>query len=399
MALTEKGYRRKTYAEILQERIDLAKELFGDDINTEENTPLGKFIRIGAYGQGTVEEEAESIYYSIFPNTASGISLDRLCAFVGITRNVPTRSEYQIKIFGTVGTEVPIGFKVGTESGINFTTVSRVTLAHIEEENDTFDGAYVDVQCTITGENGNVAANEINVITEPQAGVDSIIGIKSLISASDEESDYDLRKRFNNAKEGLGSCTEASIIAALVRIPTVTSASVAVNETNETDSAGRPPHSFECYVSGGENYHQQIAETIFEKKPIGIKTHGTVSVDVDYGATSPYTVLFSHVEAIPVFVKITIVTTSAFGGATGNDAIKQKLENYINSLGIGNPVITSSLYGKIHSVAGVKDVTLLQVTKETDASGNPINWSTANIDVSSYQNCKFQQVEINGEVV
>ena len=47
--LSEKGYHRPTYEEILADKIQTAKELFGEDIDTGGQTALGKFIRIGAY--------------------------------------------------------------------------------------------------------------------------------------------------------------------------------------------------------------------------------------------------------------------------------------------------------------------------------------------------------------
>ena len=47
MVLTEKGYNRPTYSDILDEQIERAKVPFGEDID-DEKTPLGKYIRINA---------------------------------------------------------------------------------------------------------------------------------------------------------------------------------------------------------------------------------------------------------------------------------------------------------------------------------------------------------------
>ena len=49
MPLTSKGFERLTYDEIVNKIIQKAKELFGEDIDTSELTPLGKFIRINAF--------------------------------------------------------------------------------------------------------------------------------------------------------------------------------------------------------------------------------------------------------------------------------------------------------------------------------------------------------------
>ena len=60
--LTTQGYERPTYDDILDNLILKAQELFGEDIETNEQTPLGKFLRIIAYYRAQAEEEAEAIY-------------------------------------------------------------------------------------------------------------------------------------------------------------------------------------------------------------------------------------------------------------------------------------------------------------------------------------------------
>ena len=78
-ALTEKGFKRPIFSELLETQIQKAKELFGEDIETDEKTPLGKFIRITVYDLARAYEDLEGIFYARFPNTARGTSLDRLC--------------------------------------------------------------------------------------------------------------------------------------------------------------------------------------------------------------------------------------------------------------------------------------------------------------------------------
>lgn len=381
MPITENGFTRRTFDEILNDKIAKAKELFGEDIETSELTPLGKFIRINAYDQALTEEEAELIYYSIFPNTAMGTSLDRLCVFAGIQRNTATKSQYIVTLTGSAGETIPSGFLVGTDSGINYSTMEDVTIS----ESGTVEVA---VECVENGEIGNVVVQAINTIVNPSADVESVIGKSLIFKGEETESDYELRKRFNEAKEGLGSCNEVAIKAALLRVPTVTHAGIIINETDETDEAGRPPRSFECYVNGGNDYHEEIAEAIFEKKPLGIKTYGTVAQEhIDEGGYT-HIVNFSHTTNAPVYVRIAIKTSVEFEGNAGKREIKQNLETYIDNVGIGNPVIQSSLYGQIHKVTGVQEVTELLLS--TDGS----SWSTQNITVDAYENCVCMEVQI-----
>lgn len=386
MALTETGFKRRTFAEILDDKIEKCKELFGDDINTEENTPLGKFIRINAYDQSITEEEAEKIYYSIFPNTAVGTSLDRLCVFAGISRNPATASRYVVKATGTENTVIPQGFLVSTESGVEFATIQDYTIG----SDGTVD---MTVECTQSGDIGNVNFAEINLIVNPVADVEKAVGVSLITKGDEAESDYELRQRFSSAKEGLGLCNEVSIRAAVMRIPTVKSAGIIVNETDQTDSKGLPPRSFECYVYGGENYEDEIANAIYEKKPLGIKTHGTITKSVTDIGGHTHTIKFSHTTTKTVYVQIVLTTSSEFEGTNGYSEIKDNVENYIDSLGVGKSVYLSSLYGQIHQVTGITEV------KELKLSTDGVTYSSSNITAEEDEICQCAQVKINGGVI
>lgn len=382
MPLTAKGFERLSYNDIVNKKIQRAKELFGEDIDTSELTPLGKFIRINAYDLAEAEEEAEYIYYSIFPNTARGVSLDRLCTFVGITRNPATAAEHKVKVTGTSGYVVPIGFLVGTVSGISFYNILDTEIVDGECE--------ITVDCTQTGTEGNVDSTTITQVVNPVAEVTAVQGIEQITQGSDDESDYELRQRFEEAREGAGACTEAAIRAALMRVPTVTSAGVIVNDTTETDSSGRPPFSFECFVNGGENYHSEIAETIYDKKPIGIKTYGSVSETIVDEGGYEHTINFSHTTKVNVKVSIKIRTDSTFEGDSGKTEIADNLKTYIDNLGVGESVILSSLYGKIHAVSGVEEVTELKLAKGSES------FAAQNIEVDEWEivNCESVSVEV-----
>ena len=381
MPLTEYGFVRRTFDEILAAKIAKAKELFGEDIETSELTPLGKYIRINAYDQALTEEEAELIYYSIFPNTAFGTSLDRLCVFAGIRRNPATCSQFTVTVTGTEGAIVPQGFIVGTETEITYTNKAEATIG----EYGTVD---ITVECDYSGEIGNVLPAEIKTIRNPVADIDSVIGKEMIVKGQETESDYELRKRFVAAAEGLGSCNEDAIIAALLRIPTVTHAGMIKNETDETDSEGRPARSFECFVSGGENYHKEIAETIFSKKAIGIKTFGTIAQEITDNGGYTHTINFSHTKNVNVYVRVAVDTNAEFEGAKGKENIKNNIETYIDGIAIGGSVVPSSLYGKIHSVTGVVEVTELLL------STNGTSWNTNKITVNQNESCVCYQVEI-----
>lgn len=360
MAITETGYHRSTYEELLTEFTLKAKELFGEDIDTSDQSPLGKIIKMMAYYRAKDHEDAEYIYFARFPNTTNGMNLDRLCPIVGLSRNVAIPARYQVTVTGEEGTTIPVGFLVSTESDIEYYNIMEATIAAGETT------CTITVECTVAGIIGNVVASDIKEIVNPEAGIDSVVGTAVVSLGADEESDYELRNRITAAGEGSGTGNVASIRSSLLKVPTVTSAFVYENDTDEVDSIGIPPHSIACYVAGGTGYTQQIGDAIFSTKAAGIATHGNITVTVLDDGGYPHTVKYNTMEIVPVTVAISIVTTVDFEGEVGIAKIKENVTNYINSLSFGNDVILSQLYGYIYSVNGVAKVTSITLNGGTN---------------------------------
>ena len=373
MGLTVQGYHRPTYDEILATKIQKAKDLFGENIETDEKTPLGKFIRIGAYDLAKAYEDIENVYYARFPNSATGTSLDRLCVFAGITRNPATQAIHKIKVYGEAETDIGIGELVVSSGEITFYSANEYTIP-------TSGSVEVEVECTEAGEIGNVKS--ITEIVNPTAEISHIEYIGISEAGEDEEPDVELRKRFSAAVEGAGSSNINAIRAALLRVPTVTSVGIIVNDTDATKD-GRPARSFECYVYGGVGYEQDIAEAIFDKCPIGIKTCSTsenpVTVTLNDDGGHEHTIYFSHTETVAVYVSMKIVTDAKFEGDEGIKQVKNAITTYIDSLGVGADVVLSTLYGHIHSVVGVVEV------KELKLSTDGTTYNAANITIGEYQ--------------
>ena len=383
MAVNERGYIRPSYDEILADRIALAKELFGQDIDTSEASTLGKFIRLAVQDLADAYEAQEVIYYSRFPHTATGQNLDRLMPFAGISRNAATAAEHEIEFTGTAGVEIPVGFLVGTTGDEEFYLVNPVTLG----EDGKGSGI---VQCTELGETGNVALGAITEIVNPSVDVSAIRHKAVETLGKETETDAELRKRFDKAIEGSGSGTSTSIRGAIMRISGVTGCLVVENSTGETVD-GRPPHSFEVFVYAPSTLDQEIAETIFSRKPLGIQAVGNVSVSVQDISGGSQTIKFSRVSETVVYIKATIKTDSNFE-TDGVEQIKDSLTGYINGLETGEDVVFTSLYRYIFGVTGVKDVTSLTISSDGK------NYSAANIAMDSSHVARVSAANIAIEV-
>ena len=82
--LTDAGFRRPTYAELLDALEYKARELFGSKANLTVRSPLGIFLRIFAWVLNLLFSTLEDVYNSRFVDTAVGASLLHLGRMIGI---------------------------------------------------------------------------------------------------------------------------------------------------------------------------------------------------------------------------------------------------------------------------------------------------------------------------
>ena len=371
---TDAGFNRPTYDELLGAQLLRAKELFGDDIETDEKTALGKFIRLQVYDLAIAYEALEGVYYANFPSTASGVSLDRLCVFKGIHRNSATCAVHKITLSAAAGTVIPEGFKFSTENGVEFVTHERITLSATAE---------ITVYAAEPGSGGNVANGAIAKIVNPENGIFEITNSLLVEAGADVESDYALRQRLTDTASQSGSGTADSIRSAVLAVDGVRGCQIIEDTTN---------HSFTCYVSAPTGKADDIAQAIFDKKPIGIvsspgaEDFGT-AIDVN---GESHQINFTFVDNTPIYIKIKVLVSSKFP-LNGIDEIKNNLIAKTEKLGIGDDVIFSALYSCIYAVEGVEEVTQLSIGVAADdvKMGN-ISISQSQIAVLSAGNIEVE---------
>ena len=82
--LTEKGFYRPTYVEILNALEYKARELFPDNVNLTVRSPIGIFLRIYAWMLNILFSIIEDVYNSRFIDTSVGTSLYNLGKSIGL---------------------------------------------------------------------------------------------------------------------------------------------------------------------------------------------------------------------------------------------------------------------------------------------------------------------------
>lgn len=365
--LNENGYYRPSYEDLLETYSERAKLLFGEDIDLEETSTIGKLIRMWAYSDADIYEDLENIYYSGFPHSARGQSLDRLLPFAGIYRNPATYTRRKICITGESGYVIEAGTVV-ISGDLNF---------DIEEDCVIGDEGVVEVVCICeeSGIIGNTAV--IDSMQEQVPEIEKVEDLGVVELGKDIESDQMSRMRFDESISGGGSGTYDAIKASIMRVEQVTSAYIIENDS-DIEKDGIPPRGFKCYVLAPDSQNQAIAEAIFDKKPVGIPCVGDISISVLDDGGIEHIVKFSHSVEVRVFAKIRIKTNAYFEN-NGIEQIKQNLNEYVYNLSNGEPVILSAMYSCIHSVSGVVETVSLQLSKNT------LEFNSSNIVTAPYE--------------
>lgn len=387
MVLTDKGFKRPTYEELLAAQERRAKELFGEDIDTSGESVLGKFIRIGVYDLAECYELLEDIYYARFPNSARGQSLDRLCTFAGVIRDPATAAKLKVEFKGTAGAAVPAAFMV-SGGGQTFYVDNDYAIG-----TDGTCEAYI--RCTQEGTAGNLMSGTELSILNPAPDLESVAFVAVDTYGRERENDTSLRIRFNESVAGSGSASVDALKGALSRVAFVDGVAIVENDTEETVD-GRPPHSFECYVLAPESQDQLVADAIFSKKPLGIKSVGEVAVQVLDEGNKPHTVRFSRTVKRSVYIRAKVLTNQFFE-TDGVAQMKDCLLEYINNLANGESVYLSGLYGCLHEVHGVVNVQSLQISSDGTAySGDNILIGDHEVARSTEEMLEIEIIEVMG---
>jgi hypothetical protein len=393
--LTDKGFYRPTYDELLEAQEARAKQLLGDDIDTSNLSVLGKYIRINVDDFDKLWQTLEQVYYARFPNTSSGVSLERLCVFAGITRNPATYAEHKIIIIGTKGATIEGGFLVSTQGQEKtFYTVDDCTIgndSYTDENGNTTEYGYVEVivRAEESGSESNVAVGSIRYVVNPSADVYEIEHTKIETPAEDLESDHKLRKRFSDTIAGTGATTMEALKAAILRVENVKDVYIEENDTNEVDPVtGVLPHSFECYVlvENKEEAKQPVAEAILSKKAAGISPTGKVEVLVPDSTGVKHVIRFTWTEEKKVRIRVTVNTNHLFP-VDGEDRIKQNITDLVLGLGNAETLYYTSLFGKIH-IDGVESVTNLELSENGGA------WVKTDIICEPHQVIRTDTIEV-----
>ena len=370
--LTDAGFRRPTYAELLDALEYKARELFGTEANLTVRSPLGIFLRIYAWILNLLFSTLEDVYNSRFIDTAVGSSLYNLGRAIGLRLLGAQKAVGYLTFTGEDNTIVPEGFLAETIVGTQYITVAQGVIK---------DGS-ITLPCTavISGPDGNTDANTITTITNPKSGITGVTNAAAFEGGRNTENDAEFRERYYLSVDIAGGVNIDAIVAEIYEsVEAVISVIGEENDTDEVNAHGLPPHSIELVVYGGLD--EEIAKAIYSRKAAGIQTYGSTTIPVVTASGNIYDIHFNRPKPVKVWVKIYNLVTNAQFPLDGIEQIKEAIISYLGSdtkrgLDIGQDVVCIALPSQVYKVSGVVDFKL-----KISADGENYSWN--NIEIAA----------------
>lgn len=383
-----------TVDEVLQVLMDNARDVFGDDLNDDEEAAIRFFYLPVARLLAESQNQLKTVLDSAQLEFAEGKALELLTALIGVRRKQATKSvgeaTFSRENAASVDYTVPRGTTIQTDSvdPVRFETTEQVTLP---AGSTSVSG--VSIRAVEAGTRGNAGANTLTVMTDPPSGIEEVTNPTQTDGGTDAETDDDLRARAKDELSDGMRGTARGIRNELIKTAGVKSVSLFINDQNAANGDGLEGHTFEAVVEGGEN--QQVGQTIFDSKGAGDGTQGgihgtevTVQAEMDNGQTHP--VAFSRPNVVQIYVEMDISTNDKY---EGNDEVRDAIVQYIGGtitsgddddgeLRVGDDVIYTKVLSAIHSVNGIDDVPALTVGKSASPTGTS-NVSIADTEVAT----------------
>lgn len=350
------GVQVQTFEEIYDQLVAQYKLIYGNDINTEVDSPDGQRIAIEAKALLDLQTYGAIMYNEMDPDLADGLSLERLIKLSGIQRRPSSLSQVDVDINTDRSLTLAAGYKVEDDIGQIWITDSSFPL--VSGVNTV----------TLFAENFGAVEGLANTITEPVTIIAGILSVNNPLAATvgqNEETDAELRVRRILSLKNPATSTTGGLFSVLGNLPNVTALQIYENDTDFYDNVLLlEAHSLWIVIEGGSI--DDIAEAIVKNKTggTGLKgdTEGTYQEIIElangliFDNTS--TVEFDRPAVTEIYVKADITTTNS---TTPNetiikDAIARQRYN------IGQDAVASTLYCNIYSAQNNLVVTNLEIS-------------------------------------
>ena len=359
MTIDANGFKAESFTEILTRLSNGLKNIYGQDINLDQDSPDGQQLGIQANIISDFQDLALYIYNSMDPDLADGANFDKLLKLLARTRLPSSRSTVDIEMVLNKTVSIPASYTIKDLNNQNWIIGTAQTL----DAGTHLVSFYSEDWGNITAE-PNTINEQVTILTE----VVSINNPESAISGRDEESIVQVRERRNKILEINASSTIGSIIGKILDLNGVIDAVPYENMTKIYDPVRDiQPNSYWIVVKGGDI--AQISEIIAKDKTGGTGLKGQVEtvyiekfVRKDGSVREFYhDVKFDRPTEVSIHIKFK-VSRKISTQSIDIEHIKDTLAN--KEFYIAQNITVTELYSTIYSAATNYIATDLEVSKD-----------------------------------
>lgn len=376
--IDENGITVNTYDETVDFLETGMRSAYGDEINTDSNTPDGQLINIFAQAVTDLLDLVVQVYNSFDPDNALGTVLDLRCSINGIQRSGGTFTIQPIVVTTDRAVYLPglddayldtdgTGFTISDDQDNEFILLDSInivssgtTLLDFRAKND---GEVLTVPDTIT----TIKTITLGVTEVNNPGTYTTLGLN-------QESDYDFRLRRQQSVSLASQGYLGPLLAALLNISGVTYAKVYENNSGAIDGDGIPAHAIWPIVEGGED--SDIAWAIYTKRNAGCGMKGDVTVDVTQPDLSMFEIKFDRTSTEDLYVHFD--ATSIDGITTvGTTLIANELAEEVN-LDVNEQININDIAALVRDIDSNTLITSIGVSTDGSTYENIVGPSTKN---------------------
>lgn len=301
------GLTIKTLNEIVTDLETGMRDIYGSDINLDQNSPDGQMLNLYAQAAIDLRELLVSINNSFSPDQVTGVLQDQRYALNGLQRQGGTYTIVPIDV--TVDRTVDLdgldadfndingeGYTIQDNAGNEFILIDSIQL--------TAGTTTVNFRARQIGE----VNTTVGTITNP---VTIVLGVTSVTNSSgaiqtgqDQETDAEFRVRRSLSVSIASDGYLNGIFASLSNLDGVTDVKVFENVTDSIDADLIPAHGIWCIVEGGAN--TDIANIIYNKKSAGANMKGATEVNVTTESGVVFTAKFDRPSAEDLYIRFDI---------------------------------------------------------------------------------------------
>lgn len=330
-----------TLTQIITDLTTGMQQIYGANINVDQNSPDGQLINIFAQACADLRELAVQINSGFDPDQAVGAILDQRVAINNITRNGGTYTIVPITIVTSATVTLQgldaqfnnpqgTGYTIQDDAGNQYILIDSVTLApgtHVENFR-----AQVIGQITPTVDTIDTAVTIV-------LGVDSVNNPNDPLSVGEEEeTDAQLRIRRQQSVANANVGYLNGLLGTVLALQGVVSAQLYENDTSGTVNT-MAPYSMWLIVDGGSS--ADIANAIYQKKSYGCAMNGATTYDITTASGATFTARYDVPTAETLYIKFNVQPTVPSPSLNATDIADYMADNL--TYAVGQFADTSSL--------------------------------------------------------